>query len=538
MPVTASGFEFIREENLLYVDKTKQILQLLEEGEYLFFSRPRRFGKSLLINTLKALFEGKKYLFEGLYIYDRWDWVEYPVIHLDFSNISYSSSIDIFKFSMKRLLQGIGRKYGIVLEDAPDYLIIFIDLIEQLHQKFGKKVVVLIDEYDKPINDILDNLDKLAENQNVLKEFYTFLKAQHQYLKFVFITGVSKYAKVSVFSGMNNMKDVSLLPAMNDLVGLTKQEIEENFSTHIDNLISKNQMTQADLFKKIKFWYNGYSWDAINYVYNPFSIVRFFDIRAFENFWFESGTPTMLVKLIIQKAKQEKLSLQPTDYEGIKVHASQFDAADANHIDIPGLLFQTGYLTITDIEATEIGSLYTLNYPNFEVRSSFSAHILQEYAQIPKGKVETEAIRMRLALQKDEPTEFLKLLRAYFALIPYQLRKNADEAYYHSLFQMMFNMLGIEMVSERSTDTGRIDGVVELSDKIFIIEFKYKRTGTLPTLIKNALQQIKDKNYATLFENSDKPIILAGIGFLEKNEDEEGKMKLEIDGEWERYGLN
>ncbi len=531
LPLTQSSFPSIIEEGLLYVDKTRQISNLLQQGKYLFLSRPRRFGKSLLVSTLKSLFEGKKDLFKGLFIEDKWEWKEYPVVRIDFSALDYLDSADYLKEDLVSFLEEIAQDYKVKIRGRT-YKTLLRNLIKQLSRKFGRGVVVLIDEYDKPITDFITDPIRVEENRKILKDFYTTLKSQNDYLHKVFITGVSKFAKISVFSGMNNAEDLTLAPELNDVVGLTKSDIVQYFDAYLERLEGKFGFSREESLAAVKHWYDGYSWDGVNTIYNPFSIVHFFNRLEFQNFWYQSGTPTMLINLIMQKAYEGESPKKPTEYEGIEVTQTVFESAEVTNLNVEGLLFQTGYLTIVNKDESLFTPIYTLNYPNHEVRWSFMAHILETYAQIPKREVEPGALMLKRALQQGNQALFLKLLKSYFALIPYQLRHSANEAYYHSLFQMVFTLIGIRMVSERSTDEGRIDGVIEFNDKVYILEFKHKRTGTVETLAKIALKQIETNNYAQAFEASNKVVHLVGVGFLEKNKNEEGKTLLEIGAKW------
>ncbi|MGB0930411.1 MAG: AAA family ATPase [Chitinophagales bacterium] len=539
LPTTESGFEAIRQEGLLYVDKTKQMLTLLNTGRYLFLSRPRRFGKSMLVNTLEALYQGKKHLFEGLYVYDKWEWKEYPVIRVDFSSMSYNNTKELFEESIAIRIKRAAQIHKIGTS-SEFYKELLSELILKLHKKIGQKVVVLVDEYDKPVTDFINDPIKAEENRKVLKEFYTSLKAEHNSLEKVFITGVSKLAKVSVFSGMNNVDDLSLMPELNDVVGLTQEDVESYFVDYLEALQQKfNFSSHEDLMKAVKHWYNGYSWDGINKIYNPYSIVHLCNRLEFKNYWYKSGTPTLLIDLIIQRARMEDKALkkEPTAYENVKVTEEIFDAAELENLSVEGLLFQTGYLTITGTGYEDLTSYYMLNYPNHEVRWSFAAHIIQKYAKMPRHQIQTGALMMHRALRKFDKAMFLQLLRSYFAVIPYQLRESANEAYFHSLFQMVFTLIGIEMLSERSTIDGRIDGVIEFDDKLYIIEFKFARKGTVENLVKRALKQIKEKGYADAYTAKNKKVYLMGVGFLEKKEKGMAHTKLHIDcriEEWNR----
>lgn len=534
LPVTESGFELIRTENMLYVDKTKYILDLLDMGRYLFLSRPRRFGKSLLTNTLKALFQNKKHLFEDLYIYDKWTWTEHSVIHLDFSKIDYKGTIEQFETDVSNILNSIASEYDIKL-NYTTCVTQFRELIDELKEKFNKGEVVLIDEYDKPITDFIDNPTKANENREFLRTLYTTLKAEHENLRLVFVTGVSKLAKVSVFSGMNNTVDVSLRPKMNNILGITHDELRHYFKDYIEVLRQKKGMSYSEVMDKIKFMYNGYSWDAVETVYNPYAIVNLMAAMDFNNFWFQSGTPTLLVNLIVQRAKEEALNTQPTDYENVLVGNDVFETSELEHLSVEGLLFQTGYLTITKIEEDEdyFFKSYTLNYPNYEVKYSFMKQILERYAALPKREIQTGSIRMKQMLRTGKIDNFIQLIQRFFSIIPYQLRYNANEAYYHSILQMLFTLVGIEMLSERATYNGRIDGVIEFEKQVYILEFKYAQKGKVQTLANKALQQIKDKNYAKSYQQTDKNITLIGIGFLDKKRKETKDSQLEIKGIWE-----
>jgi hypothetical protein len=391
----------------------------------------------------------------------------------------------------------------------------------------------LIDEYDKPITDFINSPTKAEKNRDFLREFYTTLKAEHANLKLVFVTGVSKLAKVSVFSGMNNTLDISLYPDMNDIIGITHDELLRYFGDYIEALQKNHNLSREEILVKIKYWYNGYSWDGKNKIYNPYGIINLMNLQKFKNFWFQSGTPTLLVDLIIQKAQAGILKKLPTDYENIEVSEYVFETAELEYLSVEGLLFQTGYLTITSIIEEGDLTIYRLNYPNYEVRYSFMVHILEKYAELPKRELEPGAFQMKRALQHENLVDFIALIQRFFAIIPYHLRKKADEAYYHSILQMLFVLVGIEMLSERAVYDGRIDGVIEYADKIYILEFKHSRKGTLKRLANNAMEQIKNKQYAKAYQQINKRVILIGIGFLERNNKKSEDIKLEIDGIWE-----
>lgn len=537
LPTSRASFEHIREEGLLYIDKTRQILTLLSKGDYLFLSRPRRFGKSLLVSTLDALFKNKKALFEGLYIYHKWEWAAYPVIWIDFSTMPFYKDMAFFENHFSHRLQFMASDYGISLPKA-DYLTQFSYLLHLLYKKMGKKVVVLIDEYDSPVTTYINDPQKANENRTLLQGFYRTLKAENYYIHKVFITGISKLAKMAVFSTMNNVYDVSLDADLNDIAGLTQQEVDSHFDVFFPVLEKKYAMTRTQIKKSIQEWYNGYSWNGKERLYNPYSILHLFNTAEFKNYWYQSGVPTLLVNMLVQKAFDENFKRQPDYYENLEAEESIFDTSELTNLSVEGILFQTGYLTIKKIRWEGFHKIYYLDYPNYEVKSSFTVNVLAKYAQMPKIEVYPGALKMKRALIEGNTERFVQLLKAYFAIIPYQLRQNqkTNEAFFHALFQMVFTLIGIEVIAERPLMHGRIDGVMELENRVYIIECKHSRKGTLKTLIKNALKQIEDKDYAAPYLSSGKTIFLMGIGFLEKNKDKQGRTKLEIDCKWKQLG--
>lgn len=358
LPIGIQTFSELIEENYLYVDKTKDIYRLFSEGgKYFFISRPRRFGKSLLVSTLKEIFSGNKDLFKGLWLYDQIDWQSYPVIVIDFTKINYETPQKLAA-SLKRFLDDIAEDRGLKLDKKKNYKESFLELIKELSAK--GRVVVLIDEYDKPIIEFVDKQDTAKQNRDILKAFYEVLKAADEYLKFVFITGVSKFSKVSIFSGLNNLNDITLDEHFSTLLGYTHEEFLHYFKDRLKD----------DRETDIKRWYNGYSWDGKDFLYNPLSILLYFDKGKFGNFWFSTGTPTFLIKYI----KDHKIDVKRIeDYETNKF---LFDSFDIDRINIFSLLFQTGYLTIKEIkEVSPTQSIYRLSYPNEEVRESFLQYI-------------------------------------------------------------------------------------------------------------------------------------------------------------------
>ncbi len=364
LPVGIQDFRKIREDNYLYIDKTRYVYELASQGGYYFLSRPRRFGKSLLVSTLKELFEGSKELFEGLWIEDRRDWEKTnPVLHIPFSSLGYK---DLgLEWALHRHLDKIIEAKGFDVEE------------ESLSQKFEEvlkafaqtegRVVLLIDEYDKPIIDYLgEEIEQAKENQQVLKNFYSVIKDSDPYIRMVFITGVSKFSRVSIFSDLNNLNDITMSPRHSTLLGYTQSELEHFFAEYLPSFAEENGMNEEQALSAIKGWYNGYSWDGKKFVYNPFSVLLLFYNGVFSNYWFKTATPTFLINLIRKEAYY--------DFDGVKVGDAAFDSFDIEHLDVITLLFQTGYLTIKKYD--ERRELYTLGYPNREVKKSMLEYLV------------------------------------------------------------------------------------------------------------------------------------------------------------------
>jgi len=508
LPLGIQTFTEIIKEDYLYVDKTRHIAELIQGGKYLFLSRPRRFGKSLLVSTLFEIFSGNKALFQGLSIYDQIEWQSYPVIVIDFNAISCGDD-DIFKTSLLSFLDDIAAEYELKLSKlfVKDK---FAELIKKIHDKTGQKVVILVDEYDKPIVNSIEDIDRATKNREILRDFFVVLKSSDAFLHFVFLTGVSKFARVSIFSDLNNLRDITLSPQFSTLLGYTQNELESDFAQHIQSLCFELGIKKAPLLAQIKTWYDGYSWDAKNQVYNPFSILNLFTEQQFDNYWFVSGTPTFLMQLI------KNTTYDATVLENKKVSKIVFDSYNLENLNIFALLFQTGYLTLTHIDKTGRTPQYILNYPNLEVKEAFITYLFASFTQNGLEAIQPAAEDLRTYLQTDDLDGFMNLIRALLAKIPYLLHIE-QEAYYHSLFYMISVLMGVEIDLEVLTDKGRIDGVLALEDKIYLIEFKYGKAGTkMETLTKQAIKQIQDKNYGERFLNDSRPRLLLGVGFVNK----------------------
>jgi len=495
LPIGIQHFKEIREDGYLYVDKTEDIFRLIESGKFFFLSRPRRFGKSLTLSTLKALFKGQKELFDGLWIQDRWDWTKvFPVVHISFSSIGYKTMG--LEEALNNTLDKQAQAYGIILK-SKEYDQKFKELIEKLSPPNG--VVLLIDEYDKPIIDYLDDLPQAKEHQKILKSFYSVLKDAGTYIRFLMITGVSKFSKVSIFSELNNLTDLTIHPKFTTLVGYTQEELEHYFKENLQELTGVLVPTTSELLQLLKDWYNGYSWDGKNFVYNPFSILSFFGAGRVRNFWFTTGTPTFLIKLLRKK--------QVINLTKIEVDESAFESYDIENLDTLPLLFQTGYITIKREE--EFG-VFTLDYPNKEVKESMLRHLIGSFRNDSPAFSTPIVIKLRKAFIDNDMNTIITIINSLFKSIPSHIFIKEKEAYYHSIIFLIFQYLGQFIAAEVNTSDGRIDAVVQTDTHIYIVEFKLDESA------KAAIQQIEQKEYGVKYQNSEKQIIGLGINFSSK----------------------
>jgi hypothetical protein len=504
LPLSIQTFSKLVKGNYLYIDKTEFIYNLLSGGgEYFFLSRPRRFGKSLLISTLAEIFSGNQGLFKGLWIYDRIKWTQYPVIHIDFSKIDYETP-EKLKKSIKKFLDETALSYGFTLDEEKSYKESFVELIKKCSSK--GRVVVLVDEYDKPMVEYIEanKIEPAKKIRTILKHFYSVIKGSDAFLRFVFITGVSKFSKVSIFSDLNNLIDITLMENYSALLGYTEAELQHYFYPYIEQMSKKLKVSKSHLTQAIQKWYNGYSWDGEHFVYNPFSILNLFNANSFENFWFSSGTPSLLIKLI--KSRQSDLEI----YENLPVKSYTFDSYDIENMEIAALLFQTGYLTIKKITSKGItrAKTYHLSYPNQEVRESFLTHLFGEYMQKDMSACTQVLERIKEAVEADDIDRFVQEIKSLFASIPYHIFIGEREAYYHSIIYLLLKLNGAVVSCEDSTNIGRIDAVLETANKIYIMEFKVGKGSE-----QEALEQIKEMKYYEKYLGKGNEIILIGIGF-------------------------
>ena len=491
-PIGLQDFSEVITRGCVYVDKTHFVHKLITTHKYYFLSRPRRFGKSLLISTFDYLFKGRKELFEGLYIYDQWEFEEYPVIKISFANIGYRE-IPLDEAILKHL-KSIANSFQVEISiDSPS--IAFRDLIHQLYQKCNKQVVVLIDEYDKPLIDYLDkeNLHKAIENRSVLKSFYSILKDADPYLKMVFITGVSKFSQVSIFSDLNNLNDLSLQAAYNEVCGISQDELERYFPEEVETFDKR----------KIKEWYNGYKWDEnASTVYNPFSILSFFNNGGkYINYWYTTGTPTFL----IQKSRDERF------YEIDKVSASSFwlQSFDVENIEVVPVLFQTGYLTI--VGKDDIFDNYILSFPNREVKQAYLERLSDAFLFATSNLSKTVLDKLLQALKAKSETQLKSAINLAFSQIPYDLWQKENEQFYHAIVHLLFSLLGVFIESEVHTQNGRADAIVHYQDHVYCMEFKLDKST------EEAIQQINERGYLDKYAGSNKTLNKIGINFSSKD---------------------
>lgn len=495
LPIGIYTFSDFKKGNYLYIDKTKNIYNLFaDKGKYYFLSRPRRFGKSLLVSTLKEIFSGNKELFEDLWIYDKLTWERHPVIHLDFLGLEYRGREALIK-TLHFLVNQNAKEYGIQLKEE-EHDKRFKELIIELSKE--NRVVILVDEYDKPIIDFVDRKDIAKENRDVLKTFYGAIKGADEYLKFVFITGVSKFSKVSVFSDLNNLRDITISTSFSTMLGYTEEELLHYFNDRIEKMAHGRK---DELIADIRKWYNGYSWDGKQFVYNPLSILQLFQEERFDNYWFSTGTPTFLVKSI-RNNKIDVMRLE--NYETTKL---LFDSYEIERFNVFALLFQTGYLTIKEIkEVSRTQNIYRLSFPNEEVKESFLDYLAADYT----GKLPDEmgylVYKLQEAIINANVDEFVALLKSLFASVPHDIFIKEKEAYYHTVIYLLLKLLGININAEVETNIGRIDGVLETESHIFIMEFKMGMAS-------EALNQIKEKKYYEKYLPTPKKIKIVGVGF-------------------------
>ncbi len=510
LPIGISTLSQIINDGYIYIDKTQIALDLINSGKYYFLSRPRRFGKSLFLDTLKEIFKGNKELFKGLYIYDKYNFESYPVISVSFGSGGVKTTEDLHN-EVDIILEKNQRYLNIKCPAGYRFKHCFQYLIEEAYKKYQKPVVILIDEYDKPILDNIENKEIARQIRDELKNFYAVIKDSDAFIKFVFITGVSKFSKVSLFSGLNNLNDITINPRYATICGYTQKDVETSFAEHLKGV---------DL-EKVKRWYNGYRWLG-EPVYNPFDILLFISNQyRFGNYWFSTATPTFLLKLI------EKNRYHLPNLEKAVKDYRMLDSFDVDFIDIETLMWQTGYLTIIEAKDTPRGVLFHLGIPNLEVELSLFGSIADFITRTNNSAIISNNLYMAL-LNQDLET-FKQELISLFASIPYTNFTGEKlyeyEGYYVSVFYAYMKALGVELIAEDITNKGRIDLTLKFDDAIYIMEFKEEG--------KDALGQIKQKKYYEKYLSENKPIYLIGIEF-----DRKERNVVRVDAETLRHKSN
>ena len=493
LPIGVQTFGTLRERGCYYVDKTAFVERLLNQGTRYFLSRPRRFGKSLFLDTLKELFEGNEALFRGLHIHAGHDWSQrHPVMRLDFAGGHYGEPGSLHA-SVSAQLDGMEVQAGVSprYDTAPER---FGYLIRSLHERSGQGVVVLVDEYDKPILDALEEREIARANRDYLRGLYGVIKASDAHVQFTFLTGVSKFSKVNLFSQLNNLTDLTLDRRYSAICGYTEDDLDTVFAPELAGLDRE----------QVREWYNGYRWRGEEKVYNPYDVLLLLDSREFEAHWFETGTPSFLVETLF-KRRVSSVSLDETVST-----ADLLSAFDVEHIGTEALLFQTGYLTITSEEKLGGMPLYRLGYPNREVRQSLNRVLLRHLVQ-DAGQQTENSLRLAQLLETGDCTGLKELFHAFFASIPYEWHTNNDiaryEGYYASVFYSYFAALGYEIVVEESSSHGRLDMAVRTGGHVYLFEFKVVELAPPGS----ALAQLRERGYADKYRVHGEPIHLIGV---------------------------
>lgn len=506
-PIGIQNFEGLRNDGYLYVDKTAIIRELMDKGKYYFLSRPRRFGKSLLLSTIQAYFEGKRELFRGLAIdTDEVSWEAHPVMHLDLNTQKYDNK-DRLSYVLSEFLLAEEQKYGIVAE-GDNFGPRFCNVIRKACEQTSKRVVILIDEYDKPMLQSIGNNQLQDEYRNTLKSFYGALKSMDGCIQFALLTGVTKFGKVSVFSDLNHLTDISMDARYYDICGISEKELHEHFKEGIAELAAANDMTTEDCVALLRERYDGYHFvEKTPGLYNPFSLLNTLAKKEFGSYWFETGTPTYLVTLLqLHDYNLETMSEVETD-------ADVLNSTDGGSTDPIPVIYQSGYLTIKGHDK-EFG-LYKLGFPNKEVEEGFMKFLIPYYTNIPKSSSAFEITQFVKDVRVGRTEQFIKRLKSFFADTPYELVKDLENHYQNVLF-IISRLMGFYTKAEYHTSEGRIDMVIQTPDYCYVLEFKLDGTA------EEALEQIQDTHYTLPFEMNGQKIVRIGMNFSSETRNIDG----------------
>ena len=501
-PIGEQDFANIRRDNLVYIDKTHLIYSIVHERGKYFFFRPRRFGKSLLLSTMRYYFEGRRELFEGLAI-DSLEkkWKKRPVIYLD---LSRGRTLDMASLHsmISNNLSEYEKLYHVEPKEIDSYSTRLTNIIQSACKQTGEQVVVLIDEYDAPMLDTMSDIELKKKVRNQVRDLYSPLKAQSQYLWFVFLTGITKFSQLSIFSELNNLTDISMDRRFVEICGITEQEIHDNFDNEVGELAEQYVITKEQCYARLKDMYDGYHFrpNSIG-IYNPFSLLNCLDKQEFRSFWFESGTPTALVETM----QRNNYSLEHLTNE--EVSSELMSSVDSDEVSPIPLIYQSGYLTIKGFD--ERFNTFKLGFPNKEVEEGFTKYLLSYYSPIKKSESSIAIGNFVREIENGQPESFMKRLESLFADGNYQIIGDAEK-YFHNAVYIIFKLLGFYVEVEHATTDGRIDLLLKTKDYIYILEFKINESA------ETALQQIEDKQYAKPFENDGRTIFKIGVNFSTK----------------------
>ena len=497
-PIGIQNFEDLRNNNCVYIDKTELIYRLTHSDKIYFLSRPRRFGKSLLVSTLEAYFQGKKHLFEGLAMERlETEWTEYPVLHMDFSGSKYTN-VESLKATVDIQISRWEEIYGSV-EKEVTFSNRFEGIIQRAYQKTGRQVVVLVDEYDSPLLDTNNEPALQKELRNIMRDFFSPLKKNGQYLRFLLLTGISKFSQLSIFSELNNLQNISMRDEYSALCGITEKELLTALQPDIQRMADANNETYEEACAHLKKQYDGYHFSKnCEDIYNPFSLFNALNAREYKNYWFSTGTPTFLIELL------QEADFNVRDLEGVEATDEEFDAPTEQIQSPIPVLYQSGYLTIKGYDPDF--QIYKLAYPNREVRKGFIENLLPTYVHRARENSTFYVVSFIRDLRKGDIESCLERTRSFFASIPHDL-ENKTEKHYQTIFYLLFRLMGQYVDAEVKSAIGRADVVVRLTDAVYVFEFKYDGTPD------EALAQIESKQYAIPYQADGRKIVKVGVNF-------------------------